>query len=86
MQLISYSFVILWGFVFALYYLVPKKAQWYVLLGASLLFYCIGLRGFPLGLLLTGITTYGCGMYLGKKLDQEKEALKECTDREEKRR
>ena len=85
MQLISYSFVILWGFVFALYYLVPKKAQWYVLLGASLLFYCIGLRGFPLGLLLTGITTYGCGMYLGKKLDQEKEALKECTDREEKK-
>ncbi len=85
MQLISYSFVILWGTVFALYYLVPKKAQWYVLLGASLLFYCIGLRGFPLGLLLTGITTYGCGMYLGKKLDQEKEALKQCTDREEKK-
>ena len=61
MQLISYAFVILWMSAFALYYLVPKKAQWYVLLGASILFYCIGLRGFPIGLLLTGAATYGFG-------------------------
>lgn len=86
MQFISYSFVILWAFSFALYYLALGKAQWYILLGASVVFYCMGLSGFPLGLLLTAVTTYGCGIYLGKKLEQEKLALKECTDRESKRK
>lgn len=85
MQLISYAFVILWMFTFALYYLVPKKAQWYVLSGASLLFYVIGLKGFPVGLLLTGITTYGCGLYLDGNLTQEKEALRQCSGKEEKK-
>lgn len=85
MQLISYAFVILWMFTFALYYLVPKKAQWYVLLGASFLFYVIGLKGFPVGLLLTGATTYGCGIYLGRKLTQEKDVLRRCSGKEEKR-
>ncbi len=85
MQLISYSFVILWAVCFALYYLVPGKVQPYILLGASLVFYGIGLRGFPLGLLLTGVTTYGCGRYLGQKLEQEKAQLKQCADRESKK-
>lgn len=70
MQLISYTFVIFWMLVFALYYLVPKKTQWYVLIGASVLFYMIGLRGIPVGLFLTALTTYGCGIYLGRKLAQ----------------
>lgn len=81
MQFISYSFVTLWMFAFALYYLLPKKMQWYVLLTASILFYVIGLKGFPAGLLLTGATTYGCGLYLQKKLEQEKTELKQCTDK-----
>lgn len=85
MQLISFSFVILWMFTFALYYLVPKKLQWYLLLVASVLFYMIGLKGFPLNLLLTGLTTYGCGLYLQKKLEQEKEALAQCADKENKK-
>ena len=82
MQLISYTFVALWMLIFALYYLVPKKYQWYILLAASLLFYVIGLKGFPLGLLLTGITTYGCGIYLKKSLEQEKAEVKQCADKE----
>lgn len=85
MQLISYTFVIFWMLVFALYYLVPKKTQWYVLIGASVLFYMIGLRGIPVGLFLTALTTYGCGIYLGRKLAQEKEALKQCACKEEKK-
>ena len=85
MQLISLSFVILWMLSFALYYLVPKKMQWYVLLVASILFYVIGLKGFPLNLLLTGLTTYGCGIYLQKKLEQEKAELKQCADKESKK-
>ena len=85
MQFISYSFVILWMIAFALYYLFPKKMQWYVLLVASVLFYVIGLKGFPVGLLLTGITTFGCGLYLKDKLEQEKEELKQCADKESKK-
>ncbi len=85
MQFISYSFVIFWALFFALYYLVPKKLQWYVLLAASLIFYLVGLRGFPLNLLLTGITTYGCGIYLERKLKQEKEGLGQCAGREQKK-
>lgn len=85
MQLISYSFVILWVISFALYYLVPGKMQWYVLLAASFLFYMIGLKGFPLNLLLTGLTTYGCGMYLRANLEREKAGVKLCTDKESKK-
>ena len=85
MQLISYSFVILWAISFALYYLVPKKLQWYVLLAASVFFYVIGLKGFPLNLLLTGLTTYGCGMYLRANIGQEKAEVKQCADKESKK-
>lgn len=82
MQLISYSFVLLWMLAFSLYYLVPKKMQWYVLLGAGIVFYVIGLRAFPLNLLLTGITTYGCGIFLNAKLKQERDCLNQCADKE----
>ncbi|MDE7259386.1 MAG: hypothetical protein K2N77_09150, partial [Lachnospiraceae bacterium] len=82
MQLISYSFVALWMLTFALYYLVPKKFQWYILLAASLVFYVIGLKGFPLGLLLTAITTYGCGLYLKNSLEREKTESSQCADKE----
>ena len=82
MQFISFSFVLLWAIAFALYYLVPKKLQWYVLLTASVLFYVVGLKGFPLNLLLTGLTTYGCGIYLRRNLEQEKAEAAQCTDKE----
>lgn len=85
MQFISYSFVILWMIAFALYYLLPNKMQRYVLLAASVLFYIIGLKGFPAGLLLTGLTAYGCGLYLKGKLEQEKAELKQCADKESKK-
>ena len=85
MQLISYTFVALWMLTFALYYLVPKKVQQYILLAASVIFYVIGLRGFPLGLLFTGITTYGCGLYLKDNLRREKAAIGACADKESKK-
>lgn len=85
MQLLSYSFVILWILAFALYYLVPKKGQWYVLLAASILFYVIGLKGIPAALLLTGVSTYACGLYLRKNLELQKTALAGCSDKEKKK-
>ncbi len=85
MQLISYTFVALWMLTFALYYLVPKKYQQYILLAASVIFYVAGLRGFPLGLLFTAVTTYGCGLYLKENLRQEKASLHICSDKESKK-
>ncbi len=85
MQFTSYAFIILWMAVFALYYLCPKKMQWYLLLAASVIFYSIGLKGIPLGLLLTGVTTYGCGLYLKGNLAREKEERSRCGDKESKK-
>ncbi len=85
MQLISLSFVILWAIAFSLYYLVTGKAQRYVLLAVSLLFYVTGLRAFPLSLLLAAFTAYGCGLYLKRLLAQERTALGACQDRESKK-
>ena len=85
MQLLSFSFVILWVLAFALYYLFPEKKQWYVLLAASVIFYLFGLRGIPFNLLLTGITTYACGIFLQKNLMEQKAKLEQCKDREQKK-
>lgn len=85
MQFLSLPFVILWAIAFSLYYLAPKGRQWYVLLAASLVFYVIGLRGFPIGLLLTALTAYGCGLYLKRLLEREREELAACADRESKK-
>lgn len=82
MQLLSYAFILLWIITFALYYLVPAKRQWYVLLGASILFYIVALRAIPVNLLLTGVTTFYCGIYLQKSLQLQKEAVASCSDRE----
>ena len=86
MQLLSYRFVLLWVITFALYYLVPQKRKWHILLVAGLVFYVIGLRGFPVSLLITCATTYACGIYLKKSLLSQKEALVNCADKETKKR
>lgn len=85
MQLLSYSFILLWVLTFALYYLVPVKKQWYVLLVSSILFYLFALRAFPLNLLLTGVTTYYCGIYLKDSLARQKEETAACQSKDEKR-
>lgn len=85
MQFLSYYFVILWVLAFALYYLLPKKMQRYVLLLSSLLFYVIGVRGIPAALLLTAVTTYGCAVYLKKSLEAQKAEQTLCADKEQKK-
>ena len=85
MQFLSYYFIILWVLAFALYYLFPKKMQWYVLLAVSLLFYVIGFKGIPYALLITSVTTYGCGLYLKKSLETQKAKAAQCSDKEQKK-
>lgn len=85
MQLLSYHFVLLWVIVFALYYLVPQKWKWQILLMAGLVFYVIGLRGIPVSLLITAVTTYACGIYLKESLASQSKALSDCADKESKK-
>lgn len=85
MQFLSYYFIILWVLAFAIYYLFPKKMQWYALLAASLLFYVIGSQEIPYALLLTAAATYLCGLYLKKSLKMQKEEQAQCGDKEQKK-
>ncbi len=85
MQLISTNFVILWVISFALYYLVPAKRQWMVLAVASGVFYIAGTGGIPVGIVLTGVGAYGCGIYLARSLEAQKKALSGMSDKERKK-
>lgn len=86
MQFLSGSFIIFWMILFALYYLVLPKMQWCVLLAGSVFFYVAGTGGIPIALLATALTTYGCGLFLQKNLENQKEALATCNDKEQKKR
>lgn len=85
MQFLSGAFVILWVISFALYYLLPSKYQWVVLAVTSGLFYVMGTGAFPLGILVTALSTYVCGRALAKSLATQKEALTHCAGKEEKK-
>jgi len=77
MSITSLSFVIFIGITFALYYLLPKRYQWCVLLAASTVFYlCGGLKsaGF---ILITATTIYFATIALQKLTDIRKKYLKE---------
>ncbi len=85
MLFLSGGFVILWVMSFALYYLLPPKHQWVVLAVASGLFYVLGTGGFPMGILITVLSSCACGRALEKSLLSQKETLAHCEDREEKK-
>lgn len=66
MNFISAEFLVFLAVVFILYFLVPKKTQWIVLLVASYTFYLFsGVAAFAL-LLVTTTITFFTGILLGK--------------------
>ncbi len=77
MSIISFTFLIFLFSVFVLYYLVPKRFQWVILLAASIVFYTAG--GIQsLGFILTTATTVYIGAIAMQKLaEQQKQYLKE---------
>ena len=73
----SYSFI---GFILLLvpvYYLVPKKRQWFLLLLASCFFYCTFDPVYLIYVLITAVTVWGCAMMMSRDQRIEKEYLKE---------
>lgn len=61
----SLYFPLFAGTLLVLYYVLPRRAQWPLLLTASLWFYC-GSGANPLWLLLTALTTYTTARLLGR--------------------
>ena len=84
----SYNF---WGFaalLIVVYYLVPKRAQWPLLLAASYIFYFIAGPDYLIYILATTVTTWLTARVMGNNLDRQAQFLKEHRDqltREEKR-
>lgn len=67
MNFFSLSFLVLLAVSLALYYLLPGKLQWIVLLCASLLFYAWGGAAVLLYLAFTVMTNYAAGLVIGEK-------------------
>lgn len=69
----SYEFILFILITILVYYIVPKKFQWIVLLVASYLFYFFAGVFYPIFILITSITTY----LVARKLDQLKQIKQE---------
>ena len=88
MAFTSFSFLLFAAVVIAAYYLVPKKAQWAVLLIASYVFYFTAGAKYLIFILLTTVTTYFTALHMGKALDVQDAYLaehKKEMSREEKK-
>lgn len=89
---VSYEFIIFMMVLLVLYYLIPKKVQWILLLAANFLFYYSAGKFYPLFILTTAFTVYLAGIIMEKydeRLEEYSAKIKsgeiEKTSREEKK-
>ena len=73
------AFLIFSVTLFFVYYLVPKKFQWIVLLIGSGVFYFWAGWQYFLFLIGTILLSYVIGLWLGLLNDKQNEKLKECS-------
>lgn len=88
MSITSYSFLAFAGGLLLLYYLIPKKFQWGLLLAASYLFYAFSGVKYLGYILATTVVTYLVGCKIGDLKDHQDAFLKEhkaLLSREEKK-
>lgn len=87
MAITSFSFILFLCFVFIIYFALPKKLQWIVLLVASVIFYLfVGINYFVY-VLITTSTVYVASIFLEYYSDKQKKFLKlnkEILSKEEK--
>lgn len=84
----SYTFIIFIASLFVIYYAIPKKYQWMLLLGASYSFYCFAGVKYLLYIVLTTISTYVVSRKIGNLHQIKSEYLsqhKKELSREEKK-
>lgn len=88
MQFTSFSFIACFGVLLLVYYLIPKKAQWVLLLAASYGFYLLAGVEYLSFILLTTLTTFGAAHVMGRRLEQQDAFLagnKESLSRDERK-
>lgn len=88
MSITSYGFLFFAGALLVLYYLIPKRAQWALLLAASYTFYAFSGVRYLGYILATTLCTYGASLQMdGLKKRQELffRENKEILDREDKK-
>ena len=73
----SYEFVLFIVILFILYYIIPKKLQWMLLLLASYVFYSFAGLGYLAYILATTLTTYFTSRRIGLLQNTQLEFLKE---------
>ena len=73
----SYEFILFAVILFALYYIIPKKLQWMLLLLASYIFYSFAGIGYLAYILTTTISTYLASRRIGHLRTKQIEFLKE---------
>lgn len=73
----TYRFILFLLLVFAVYYLIPKKYQWMLLLLASYIFYAFAGLGYLVYILATTISTYVTGRKLEKIQSLQNDFIKQ---------
>lgn len=77
MSFASVQFIVFLAILFLLYYLLPKKTQWIVLLAASYVFYLFAGVKYLAFILFTTITTYAAAMLMNGNIEKQKAYLTE---------
>ena len=88
MSITSLSFITFAAIIFVLYYAIPKKFQWVLLLISSIVFYLAGGVQSALYVLITATSLYFATVIMQKLTDSQKEfikANKETLTRDEKK-
>ena len=73
----SYEFILFIVILFALYYIMPKRFQWMLLLLASYVFYSFAGIGYLAYILLTTLSTYLASKRIGQLQTTQTDYLKE---------
>ena len=77
MSILSVPFLLFLTGLIILYFALPKRFQWWVLLAFSLAFYALGgLLSLPF-LVLTALTVWGAALYIQRNAEAQKAYLKE---------
>ena len=77
MSIISVGFILFAIGLLIVYYLVPKKAQWWILLAASLLFYALGSWRGLIYLAVTSVSAWGAALLIERDAAERRAYLKE---------
>lgn len=80
MSFTSVTYIVFLVALTVLYYVIPKRCQWMLLLAASYVFYCCGGVKTVVYLLFTTLTVYAAGLLLGR-LNAQRRSLPDGADK-----